>query len=390
MSRLLLAILALVLVSAGSATLQARVLTPVDYARLPGWTADAHGEAFATFRRSCTEIVAAGRGFRSSSHLSGDRGHWLPICQQALAQPERIPDGAARSFFERHFSPYQVIAPKGGEGLFTGYFEPEFEGSLQPGGPYAVPLYARPADLVDFDAATAKRLGVPSGRVVAGKPQPYWTRREIEQGALRGRGLELVWLKHWEDAFFLQIQGSGRIRLPDGRTIRVGYAAKTGRPYTPIGRILVERGELARDQVSMQTIRAWLARHPEQARSLMWENESFVFFRRVDAGRPDLGPVGAQDVQLTPGRSLAVDRSLYAYGTPVWLDTAVPSLRSGGLEPMRRLLIAQDTGTAIKGHVRGDVFWGAGEQAAHIAGLMRSPGRMFILLPRTMAASLKR
>ena len=274
--------------------------------------------------------------------------------------------------------------------MFTGYFEPEAEGSLTRGGDYVVPLYNKPADLVGFDAATEKRIGVRYGRRMGGSAKPYWTRREIEEGQLKGRGLELVWLKRWEDAFFIHIQGSGRTRLPGGQVHRVGFAGKTGLPYTPIGRVLVERGEIARDKVSMQTILAWLSAHPDQARDLMWQNKSFVFFRTVDIARPELGPPGAQHVQLTPERSLAVDRSLYAFGTPIWLDASAPAGPNGSAVTLRRLMVAQDTGSAIKGQVRGDVFWGAGDRAAEIAGLMQSPGRMIILVPHAVASQLNR
>ncbi|WP_170984229.1 murein transglycosylase A [Rhodoligotrophos defluvii] len=371
-------------------TIEAKTLTPVDYASMPGWAADDHAEAFAAFRLSCRELVDTGRGFAGSPKFAGRWKDWLPVCKTALAAGAALSPAQARAFFEKHFIPFTVKLPANGTSLFTGYFEPEVEGSLKPGGPYVVPLYGKPADLVAFDAATEKRIGVRYGRRVNGQARPYWTRQEIEQGALKGRGLELVWLKSWADAFFIHVQGSGRVRLADGQVMRVGFAAKSGHPYTPIGRVLVERGELARDQVSMQSILDWLARHPDQARALMWQNKSFIFFRKVEFDRPDLGPPGAQQVQLTPERSLAVDRSYYALGTPIWLDVAVPAGSQGALVPMRRLMVAQDTGTAIKGQVRGDVFWGAGPRAAQIAGLMQSPGRMTILVPHAVAARLAR
>ncbi|MGF7158600.1 membrane-bound lytic murein transglycosylase A [Rhodoligotrophos appendicifer] len=365
----------------------ARSVTAMSFAAIPGWAQDAHAAAFATFHRSCREVVATGRGFAGSPQFTGKRAEWLPVCNSALTMPEEVSDTQARAFFEKSLRPLNVSSGPDA-GLFTGYYEPEVEGALKRGGEYVVPLYGKPSDLVAFDAATEKRIGVRYGRTVAGRPQPYWTRQEIEQGKLAGRGLELVWLKRWEDAFFLQIQGSGRVRLADGRILRVGFAGKSGLPYTPIGRILVERGELARDKVSMQTILDWLARHPGQARALMWKNESFVFFRRIELDRADLGPPGAQHVQLTPERSLAVDRRFYAYGTPIWLSSAVPAGPNDSLVPMNRLMVAQDTGTAIKGQVRGDVFWGAGARAGHIAGLMQSEGRMIILVPPSVASRL--
>ena len=351
---------------------------------IAGWADADHQAALMTFKRSCAEIEAAGQAFQRKVAYGGTREDWRAICGRLKTA------GDARRFFEESFSPLIVRDPDRPQGLFTGYYEPEAEGSRTPGGPYRVPLYAKPADLVDFDASTAKRLGLAYGRKVDGKAEAYYTRREIEEGALEGRGLELVWLKDWADAFFIQVQGSGRVRLPDGKVMRLAYAAKTGLPYTAIGGVLAERGILPRDAVSMQTIRAWMRGHPKPARELMWENKSFVFFRENTAGDQELGPPGAQEVPLTPLHSLAVDHSLWMFGTPVWLDTQAPKGESGKLVPFRALLVAQDTGTAIKGHARGDVFWGAGEDAALTAGQMKSPGRMIVLLPKTLAKRLLR
>jgi membrane-bound lytic murein transglycosylase A len=249
-----------------------------------------------------------------------------------------------------------------------------------------VPLYAKPSDLVPFDPDTEHRLGLRYGRYQNGIPQPYFTRREIEEGALAGKGLEIVWLRSWADAFFMQVQGSGRIKLPDGKVMRLAYAAKSGQPYTAIGGILVKKGILAPAEMSMQAIRAWMERHPAEARDLMWQNLSFVFFREIDVEDPSEGPPGAQQVELTPGRSLAVDRDIWAFGTPLWIDTAVPANNTQGAEkPFARLMIAQDTGSAIKGAVRGDIFFGSGVEAAHRAGHMKAGGRMIALLPKALA-----
>jgi membrane-bound lytic murein transglycosylase A len=223
---------------------------------------------------------------------------------------------------------------------------------------------------------------------VDGKPHGYFTRKDIEEGVLGGRGLEIVWLKDWADAFFIHIQGSGRVRCPDGSAIRLAYAAKSGQPYTGIGRLLVERGILAEDRMSMQEVRRWMNDNPAAARELMWQNKSFVFFREAEMTDPQLGAPGAQKIQLTPLRSLAVDRGQWAFGTPVWLDADVPSGPGASLESFRHLLIAQDTGTAIKGLARGDVYWGWGHHAEMTAGHMKSPGRMTVLLPRPLAARL--
>jgi membrane-bound lytic murein transglycosylase A len=296
----------------------------------------------------------------------------------------------ARRFFEDHFTALSVADGESPEGLFTGYYEPELAGSRRPSTDYRVPILRRPDDLVGFDAAQEAATGLRYGRLVEGEPVPYFTRKEIEQGALEGRGLEIVWLKDWTGAFFIHIQGSGRVRLEDGGVVRLAYSLKSGLPYTAIGAILVDRGVFTRDEMSMQAIRGWMAGNEQQARELMWENQSFVFFREITKYDPSLGPPGAQDVPLTPQRSLAIDRSLWTYGTPVWIDTAIPDLGDAGLKPFRSLMIAQDTGSAIRGAVRGDVFWGSGEDAERVAGHMKSPGRMVVLLPNRLARRLAR
>jgi membrane-bound lytic murein transglycosylase A len=224
--------------------------------------------------------------------------------------------------------------------------------------------------------------------MIEGQPAPYLSRREIEEGALSGQGLELVFLKEWADAFFIHIQGSGRVRLEDGSTMRLTYDGKSGLLYTGIGSLLVEQGAVTAEEMSMQAIRNWMVGHPEEARALMWKNRSFIFFREARLERQDLGALGAQHVQLTPRRSLAVDRAEWMLGTPVWLDTAIPSGEEGCMIPFRQLLIAQDTGSAITGLARGDVYWGFGEDAARIAGPMKSTGDMTVLLPIPVADDL--
>jgi membrane-bound lytic murein transglycosylase A len=358
------------------------ILEKTDYRSISGWSQGKHDEALVAFRRSCAEIIAEGRAFLRSVRFGGRRDDWLNVCGKAGAARE------ARVFFEENFTPLKVNDPVRPEGLFTGYFEPEVRGSLKQGNGFTVPIYGRPHDLHRFDDNTAVKLGLHYGRSVDGNPQGYFTRREIEEGALRDRGLELVWLEDWADAFFIHVQGSGRVRLADGSLMRLAYAAKSGLPYTGIGGLLVERGVLSREDMSMQAIRAWMAKHPKEARQLMWENQSFVFFRQVSVENPLLGPPGAQNVSLAPLASLAVDRSLWAFGTPVWLDTAVPVRQGGAVEAFQRLMIAQDTGSAIKGHARGDVFWGAGIEAAFIAGHMKSAGTMTVLLPHALAERL--
>ena len=356
------------------------LLRPVHVRDLPGWAFDDHGAALASFQRSCMEILAAGKAFERPVAFGGTRKHWFEVCRRAMTADE------PQRFFERNFAAFSVKDPMRPEGLFTGYYEPEVEGSRVQAPGYRVPVYRKPDDLVALSEQQQQTTGMTYGRVVNGDIVPYHTRQEIEVGALSGRGLEILWLKDWSDAFFLQVQGSGRVRFPDDSLIRLEYAAKSGLPYTSIGSRLVARGVMSPQEMSMQVIRDWMNRHPEDARYLMWENQSFIFFRETAVG--DLGPNGAQQVPLTPGRSLAVDRSLWMLGTPVWLDMSVPSADGRTMTEFRHLTIAQDTGSAIRGHVRGDVFWGAGEDAALIAGRMKSAGSMTILLPNKLAETL--
>lgn len=364
------------------ATASANILEPAPFAEIDGWTDDDHQAALDTFRRSCKEIVEKGKAFERTVTYGGAKEDWLGTCERANTAKN------ARHFFESEFEPFRVRDPVRPDGLFTGYFEPEALGSRTRDAEFAVPVYRRPPDLVALDEAAQKIAGVKYGRVTADGPSAYRTRKEIEQGALEGKGLEIVWLKDWADAFFIHVQGSGRVRLPDGSALRLGYAAKSGQPYTGIGGVLVERGVLTKDNMSMQSIRAWMKDNPQAARELMWENKSFVFFREVPIDDPNLGAPGAQDVPLTPFRSLAVDRGLWMFGTPMWIDTQAPVDREW-MTPFRQLMIAQDTGTAIKGHVRGDVYWGWGDMAALTAGHMKSPGRMIVLLPKPLAARFR-
>ncbi len=314
---------------------------------------------------------------------------WREPCA-ALDTVPASDDTMARAALERWFVPYAATNNGDPKGLFTGYYEPELRGSRTRTGRFTVPLFGRPADLITVDLGLFReelRGQRIAGRVRDGALRPYPSRAEIVDGALAaapGGPLELVWVDDAIDAFFLEIQGSGRVVLEDGSLMRVGFAAQNGHPYFAIGRELVARGALSREQVSMQSIRAWLAANPDEARAVMNKNPSFVFFRPLPpAASADDGPLGSEGVPLTPGRSLAVDRAHLAMGLPLWLDAEDP------LEPARRLqrlFVAQDTGGAIRGPVRGDVFWGSGADAAERAGRMRSAGRYWILLPRDTAA----
>lgn len=363
-------------------TTSAAELQRLGFDGLHGWVSDDHSGALQTFRLSCREILDEGAAFRRPVEFGGKRGDWIEICQEAYDTHD------ARQFFESRFTPFRVSDPARPEGLFTGYYEPEVEGSRTEDSDHPVPIYGKPGDLVKFDAIQEDETGLDYGRIINGKPQPYLTRKEIEQGALRGRGLEVAWLRDWGDAFFIHIQGSGRVRLSDGSVMRLSYAAKSGLAYTSIGALLVEQGVFSRDEMSMQTIRNWMHAHSDEGRKLMWRNESFIFFREASLANPDLGALGAQHVQLTPRRSLAIDRGVWMFGMPIWLETAAPTGQQHEEQALRHLFIAQDTGTAIRGYARGDVYWGFGDAAASAAGRMKSPGTMVVLLPNAVARRL--
>lgn len=365
----------------------AKVPTPLRLMRreaiaIPGWTADDRSSAFETFQRSAQEILEQGSGFLRAVQFGGSRQNWRAVCEAAVSGADPA------DFFERWFVPYAVVDELKPSGLFTGYFEPEVIGSRTPNARFTVPIYGRPKDLITFTEEEKKEIGLSYGRRVDGQLQPYFTRAEIESGSLDNQGLELVWLNNWADAFFIHIQGSARIRFADESVLRLTFAAKSGRPYTSIGNLLVERGIISREDMSMQSIRAWMIANPRDARKLMWENQSFIFFREAQIPDPTLGPCGAQHVQLTPRRSVAIDRSLWMFGTPVWLDCHVPPHDEAPDGHFRSLMIAQDTGSAILGGARADVFWGFGGDAGAIAGKMNATGHITVFLPRSAALEL--
>ncbi len=364
-------------------------LAPAAFTDLPGWREDDLAAALPAFLRTCGRLSSrpAGAALGADSRF-GTVGDWRAACAAA----ERVPRGnrgAARAFFEDAFAPTAVSNHGEAVGLFTGYYEPDLYGSRRRHGRFTVPLLARPPELVTVDlgrfrpAWKGERL---AGRVVAGSLEPYPDRAAIAAGALAGRRLEIVWVDDPVDAFFLEIQGSGRVELEEGGTLRLGFAAQNGHPYTAIGRELVARGALAKKDVSLQSIRRWLADHPQAAPEVMAKNASYVFFEKQEGE----GPVGTEGAVLTPGRSLAVDTGFLALGAPLWLAGTVPSPAAAAPDrPLRRLVVAQDTGGAIRGPVRGDVFWGHGEEAAAVAGRMKNPGRLWVLLPKAVAARLR-
>ena len=360
-------------------------LRPISFEQLAGWRADDPREALDAFRRSCAKLAQRDAATPlGPDPLFGQVGDWQPVCTDAAAIAGSSAD-QARAFVEDRFSPYLVVDGDNPEGLFTGYYEPLLNGSRQFGGPYTVPLYRPPDDLlrIDLGRFNPELAGYAIyGRITEREFVPYHSRGDIDSGALAGRGLELLWVDDPIDRFFLQIQGSGQVRLEDGSLIRVGYASQNGHPYRAIGRDLIEIGVLSREDVTLPAIRAWLEAHPKDAFQIMARNRSYIFFEERPELAPDDGPLGAEGVSLTAGRSLAVDPRYIPFGVPVWLDTTAPWPE--GEAPLRRLMVAQDTGGAIKGVVRGDVFWGAGERAEAIAGHMKSRGRYAILLPKAL------
>jgi len=355
-------------------------LSPSSFADLDGWAEDPVGEALSALLRSCQKI--SGRTPAKLLMLAGSDGDWDKICL-AAKDVELGDDAASHAFFERWFRPFVASDRGNRRGLFTGYYEPLLKGSREPHPDYPVALLKRPPSLIEVDLGkfaddlAGRRI---SGHVVSGRLLPFPTRAEIADGALDDEDLALVWVKDPIAAFFLQIQGSGRVEFEDGDVMQVGYAGQNGHPYFAIGRELIAREALTPETVSLQTIRDWLEAHPSEATDVMNLNRSYVFFQTIEGE----GPIGAQGVPLTPGRSLAVDRKFVPLGVPIWLETTKPALADGEKgEPWNRLMIAQDTGGAIRGPVRGDVFWGYGTEAEEIAGRMKSPGRYWILLPIT-------
>lgn len=365
----------------------ALVLEPARFADLAGWAADDQASALDAFKRGCdiwarrdaTQAVGRNGAF-------GVVGDWQLACAQAADVPPGDP-AVARAYFETWFEPWRATNNGVADGLFTGYFEPVLDGSRVASDRFAVPLYGRPDDLVTVDLGQfAEDLAGRSiaGRVEAGALQPYPDRAAIADGALDGTASVLAWVDDAIDAFFLEIQGSGQVRLSEGGVMRIGYAAQNGRRYFAIGKALIERGALTKDEVSLQTIKAWLAAHPDEARAVMNLNPSTVFFRAIDGP----GPIGAMGVVLTPARSLAVDRRFIALGVPLWLEVRVPGPAEGAPdETWRRLVIAQDTGGAIKGPVRGDLFWGGGAEAEWRAGTMKHTGGYTVLLPKVLTVA---
>ena len=348
------------------------VLKPVDWPQLPGWADNDALAAWPVFLSSCAPLKK--------------QAAWQAVCNAATSFTPKD-DSQVRDFFERWLAPHQLLASDGRDsGLITGYYEPLLFGSRTPSTRFRYPLYGVPDDMLSIDLASlypelkTYRL---RGRLNGNKVIPYFNRAEIEAGRAALQGRELLWVDDAVDLFFLQIQGSGRVQLENGETVRVGYADQNGHPYASIGKKLVEQGALQLEQASMQGIKQWGERNPDKLSALLNSNTSYVFFRELPPSAG--GPPGALGLALTPGRSLAVDPRAVVLGSPVYLSTTWPN----STQPLNRLMLAQDTGGAIKGAIRADFFWGFGAEAAQHAGSMRQNGRLWVLLPRAPENDLR-
>jgi membrane-bound lytic murein transglycosylase A len=336
-----------------------------DWGSLQNWASDNHSDVWDGFLNSCQKL----------RHES-----WQGVC--LLAKNSGDPsDAEVREFFEANFEVRPVYAEGGEtEGLITGYYEPLLKGSWERSEEFRYPLYGVPKDLliVDLGAVYPQLKGLRlRGKLDGNRVVPYYDRAQLDDDQDLLQGTEILWVDSLVDVFFLHVQGSGRIKLTDGSTVAVGYAGQNGHPYQSIGRVLIEMGELEKDAVTLFTIKDWLKSNPDRLNEVLAKNPSYIFFELRD-GQAN-GPLGSLNVTLTPRRSIAVDRNVIPLGAPVWLQTTLPDERQS---PLNRLMLAQDTGGAIKGHVRADVFWGRGDEAEKLAGLMKQQGRLFVLLPR--------
>jgi membrane-bound lytic murein transglycosylase A len=357
--------------------------TPLAWTDIAGWASDDHVQAYKAFRVSCASIAAQKNPPEGSKALGASLRE---PCRAAKAQ-EISEDAKARSFFEDHFLPLQISRLGEDAGFVTGYYEPIVEGSRTQTDVYNVPVYRRPSNLFvrgfTQDSPSLPNKGQVFRKIGRRKLVPYYDRGEIEDGAIAGRGLEICWLKNPTDLLFTQIQGSARIRLEDGSTIRINYDAHNGYPYTAVGRVLIDRGIIPKEQMSMQKIREWMEQNPDGAKELRRQNRAYVFFREVPLSDKDEA-VGAQGVPLTPGRSIAVDNSLHVYGTLFFIEGELPIESAQSKTPFRRLMVAQDTGSAITGPARADIYYGAGPEAGRISGRFRHNMRFVMLVPKSL------
>ena len=348
------------------------------FSDLPGWDADDHLAAFKTFARSAASLRRVGA---APDQTKAADPRLVAIAQLAANSASDVTTSdAAKAFFEKHFTPFRVVHD-GAEGLLTGYYEPVLAGSREPQGSYRIPIYCRPPDLVNLvrEEERGALADAPThARKTANGIEPYATRADIETGALAGQGLEFLWLTDPVDAFFMHVQGSGRIRLPDGNTIRITYDGKNGHPYTSIGRVLIDAGHFKPEDMTLGALKPGPAAAAARGPKTIQHPRSFIFCPERD--NQDHGPLGALEIPLSEGRSLAVDTAFHAIGTPV--HVTVPTLCPWGEKSFQRLMIAQDVGSAIRGPERGDIYFGSGDEAGRLAGGTKHPGRFVVLLPK--------
>jgi membrane-bound lytic murein transglycosylase A len=369
-------------------------LEPIEWNSLQGWGADDHAAAFATFLTSCRPLL------RTSLRDSERRSMYIAlmqVCRQALAAG-RLTNDQARLFFERNFRPLRIVKLGDNAGFLTGYYEPIVDGSRFPTGIFKVPIYRRPPDLVPPPHSTGPGFpnrGQSSRRTSDGTLVPYYDRGEILDGAFDGKHLEICWIKNQTDALTIQIQGSARVRLEDGAVLRINYDGHNGYPFVPLSRILIERNIIPREEMSLERIREWVRANPQSAEEISRENRSFMFFRIVglsDDRQPagireaprEREAIGAQGISLTPGRSIAVDSALHVYGTPFFIQADLPLTGEKRSVSFGHLMIAQDTGSAIVGPARADIFWGSGDRAGQVASHVHHPGNLAMLVPRQL------
>ena len=364
-------------------------LTPVQYADLPGWRDADPRAALKAFSRSCAALAKKpGTASMGGAGYAGMVNDWRDAC---AAIPSSVSNAErARAFFERWAIPVAISSGGDADGIFTGYYEPEIHGSHTRHGPYQTPVYATPDNLAMVDVGLfADDL---AGRHFTGCLEGHKLVRCPERAAIDAKGLPNAKILFYADdaiaVFFLHIQGSGRVRFDDGTMARVNYDAQNGQPYTAVGKTLIDMG-VPRDGMSMQVIRQWLKDHPGDAKRVMETDKSFVFFREEPTGDASEGAEGSEGVPLTPGASLAVDLKLHPLGAPMFVAATRPDANPAKPDhPFNALMVAQDSGGAIKGAVRGDVFWGFGAQSESIAGRMKSSGKLYVLLPKPVAAHL--
>ncbi len=357
------------------------------FSKLPGWNTTDAKDSLRAFQISCKAFLKQKPGtVVGSKHINLQAKDWYPACSAALTITPSS-DTEAKAFFETWFSPVAFYQGNPIKGLFTGYYMPSLKGSLTKTAKYKVPIYGVPNDLITLDLSIfdpkLKYHHKIVGRVQNNKLVPYYTRAQITKGALKNKAPIIAWVDSVVDRQFLEIEGSGVVELQDGKKLFVGYADQNGAPYTPIARILIKKGVMTKDNASMQRIRRYFKEHPDKINPVLNQNKSFVFFNRLPAD----AALGTQGVPLTPGYSLAIDRTWVPLGAPVWLNTTKPD-ENANQTSFQRLMVAQDTGGAIRGAVRGDVYWGAGEEATFVAGHMKNEGVYWVLLPKNTIDSL--